>query len=64
MVSYQAFVKIAFDEAKRKGATFAGIDEGGDFMTDVAAVWNQKKDEYKPLTEQQVRSRLSEMIEA
>lgn len=64
MVSYQAFVKIAFDEAKAKGASFAGIDDGGDFMTDVAAVWSERKDEFKPLTERQARSRLSEMIEA
>jgi len=64
MVSYQTFVKLAFDEAKAKGASFQGIDEGGDFMTDVAAVWSQNKETYKQLTEQQTRSRLRDMVEA
>jgi len=64
MVSYQTFVKIAFDEAKAKGATFQGIDEGGDFMTDVAAVWSENKDTYKQLTEQQTRNRVRDLVEA
>jgi len=64
MVSYQTFVKLAFDEAKAKGASFQGIDDGGDFMTQVAELWSKKKDEYKPLTERQVRTRLQKVIEA
>jgi len=64
MVSYQKFVELAFDEAKAKGATFDGIDEGGDFMTDVAAVWSENKEEFKQLTEQQTRNRISDMVTA
>lgn len=64
MVSYQTFVKLSFDEAKAKGAQFTGIDEGGDFMQDVAAVWQQNKETFKPLTEKQARSRIREMVEA
>jgi len=64
MVSYQTFVKLAFDEAKAKGATFEGIDEGGDFMTDVATVWSQNKEQYKQLTEQQTRTRLKKLVSA
>lgn len=64
MVSYQKFVELAFDEAKAKGASFDGIDEGGDFMTDVAAVWSRNKSELKQLTQQQARKRLQEMVSA
>lgn len=64
MVSYQTFVEIAFDEAKRKGATFNGIDEGGDFLTDVAEVWSRNKETFKQLTEQQARSRIQDMVSA
>lgn len=64
MVSYQTFVKLAFDEAKAKGASFQGIDEGGDFMTDVATLWSQEKETYKQLTERQARSRLQKVVQA
>jgi len=64
MVSYQKFVELAFDEAKAKGASFDGIDQGGDFMSDVASVWSQNKEELKQLTEQQARNRLREMVTA
>jgi len=64
MVSYQKFVELAFDEAKAKGASFDGIDQGGDFMSDVASVWSQNKEELKQLTEQQARNRLREMVSA
>jgi len=64
VVSYQKFVELAFDEAKSKGASFDGIDEGGDFMTDVAAVWSKNKEQYKQLTEQQTRNRLQDMVSA
>jgi len=64
MVSWQKFVELAFDEAKRKGASFDGIDEGGDFMEDVAAVWQQDKQRYKQMTEQQARNAISDMVSA
>lgn len=64
MVSYQTFVKLAFDEAKAKGAQFEGIDEGGDFITDVAALWQAEKETYKQLTERQARKRLKERVTA
>lgn len=64
MVSYQKFVELAFDEAKAKGASFDGIDQGGDFMTQVAAVWSENKEELKQLTERQARNRLQDMVSA
>jgi uncharacterized protein YbjQ (UPF0145 family) len=64
MVSWQTFVAIAFDEAKAKGATFQGIDEGGDFMEDVARVWQSDKERYKQMTEQQARNAIKDMVSA
>ncbi len=64
MVSYQKFVELAFDEAKAKGASFDGIDEGGDFMAAVATVWSENKEELKQLTERQARNRLQEIVSA
>ena len=64
MVSWQTFVKLAFDEAKRKGAQFQNIDEGGDFMEDVAAVWQEDKERYKQMTEKQARNAISGMVSA
>lgn len=62
MVSWQSFVGIAFDEAKAQGGSFDGIDEGGDFMEDVAAVWQDDKERYKQMTERQVRNAISDMV--
>jgi len=64
MVSYQTFVKLAFDVAKRKGGSFDGIEDGGSFMSDLGAVWSNEKETYKQLTEDQARSRLESMIES
>lgn len=64
MVSWQTFVTIAFDEAESKGATFDGINEGGDFMEDVAAVWQDDKERYKQMTERQTRNAISSMVSA
>lgn len=64
MVSWQKFVELAFDEARRKGATFDGIDEGGDFMSDVAEVWQSDKERYKQMTEQQARNAIRSMVSA
>lgn len=64
MVSYQTFVKLSFDEARRKGAQFDGIDSGGDFLEDVAAVWSQDKQRIKQLTEQQARSYIQRRVSA
>jgi len=64
MVSWQTFVSLSFDEAKRKGAQFKNIEEGGDFMQDVAAVWEDDKERYKQMTEQQARNAIKKMVEA
>lgn len=64
MVSWQKFVELAFDEARRKGAQFQGIDDGGDFMTQVADVWQSDKERYKQMTERQARNALQNMVEA
>ena len=64
MVSWQTFVKLSFDEAQRKGAQFEGINEGGDFMEDVAAVWQADKEKYKQMTERQARNDINDMVTA
>ncbi len=63
MVSWQTFVEIAFDVAEQKGAQFAGITEGGAFMSDLGEVWTQEKERYKQMTEAQARSELQELVE-
>jgi hypothetical protein len=64
MVSYQTFTSIAFDVADEKGAQFAGIEEGGQFIQQVAAVWNQRTDEFRQMTEQQARAELNQLVTA
>jgi hypothetical protein len=64
MVSWQAFVRIGFDVARTKGATFDGIDEGGDFLTDLSRVWDQDKDRLRQMTERQARNYLQERVTA
>lgn len=64
MVSWQTFVSLAFDEAKRKGAQFENIDDGGDFMSDVAEVWQSDKESYKQMTEKQARNAIRQMVSA
>lgn len=64
MVSWQTFVELAFDEAKTKGAQFQGIDDGGDFITDVAEVWQADKEKLKQYTERQARNYISKRVEA
>jgi len=64
MVSWQRFVSIGFDVAKGKGAQFEGIDQGGDFVEDLAMVWQDDKERYKQMTERQVRNALEGMVEA
>jgi len=63
MVSWQTFVEIAFDEAERQGAQFAGITEGGAFMSDLGDLWSEEKGRYIQMTEQQVRNELQDLIE-
>jgi len=64
MVTWQTFVEIGFDVAERKGAQFAGIDDGAEFMTALASVWRRDKDTYKQLTREQTRNKLKEIVEA
>lgn len=64
MVSWQTFVSIAFDTAKGKGAQFEGIDDGGDFLTQLSEVWEADKERYIQMTERQVRNDLEDMVEA
>lgn len=64
MVSYQVFTRLAFDVARAKGATFKNIDDGGDFVSQVAAVWQQDKESLKQMTERQARNYLEERVEA
>lgn len=64
MVSWQTFVKIAHDVADEKGAQFAGITEGGAFISDLGDVWSQNKQQYKQMTEAQARKQLERLVEA
>lgn len=62
MVSWQTLVRLAFDVAADKGATFDGIDSGGDFLTDLSKVWQADKDRLKQMTEKQVRNYLQDRV--
>jgi len=64
MVSWQRFTAIAFDVAKGKGAQYSGIEEGGDFISQLSEVWQADKDRLKQMTEQQARSYLQDRVEA
>jgi len=62
MVSYQTMVAIAFDVAKDKGATFDGINQGGQFIADLAEVWQANKQQLKQATEQQTYRILEQVV--
>lgn len=64
MVNYTTFTSIAFDVAEEKGATFSGITEGGAFLSELGDLWNQNKQQYLQMTEQQMRAELQQQIEA
>jgi hypothetical protein len=64
MVSYQTFVTLAFDVARQKGAQFDGIDDGGDFLSDVAALWSSNTEQYRQMTQQQARNALERRVQA
>lgn len=64
MVSYQTFTRLAFRVAEQKGAQFEGIADGGQFISDVADVWQEEKAELRQMTEQQAAARLMELVEA
>jgi len=64
MVSWQTTVSIAFEIANDKGAQFDGIEDGGEFMSQLSAYWSDNKDSLKQLTESQARAELAEVIEA
>jgi len=62
MVTWQTFVSIAFETAKGKGATFDGIDEGGDFLTQLSGVWDEDKDRLRQMTERQAENYLKDIV--
>ncbi len=64
MVTYQTFTSIAFDVADDKGASFDGIEDGGEFIRQIAAVWNSDKEQYRQMTEDQARATLKGMVSA
>jgi len=63
MVSYQVFTSLAFEVANRKGVTYDGIADGGDFIQQIAAYWQENKAELKQMTELQAERRLQEIVE-
>jgi uncharacterized membrane protein YjdF len=64
MVSWQRFVSLAFDVADDKGASFDGIQDGGDFLAGLSDVWQADKDSLKQMTERQAIEYLKERVEA
>jgi len=62
MVTWQTFVSLAFETAKGKGAQFEGIDEGGDFLTQLSRVWDEDKDRLRQMTERQAENYLSDIV--
>ena len=64
MVSWQTVVELAFDIADEKGGQFAGISDGGAFMSDLAEVWSQNKETWRDYTREQARNELEDVIEA
>jgi hypothetical protein len=64
MVSWQVFVSVAFDTAKRKGAEFENIDEGGDFLTGLSQLWDRDKERIKQMTKEQARNYRVDKVEA
>lgn len=64
MVSWQKFVQLAFGVARQKGARFDGIEDGGDFLSQLSMLWDRNKDRLKQMTEAQANQYLQERIEA
>lgn len=64
MVSYQKFTSLCYDEAKKKGVQFDGIEDGGQFTSQIAAYWNDNKPRLKQMTVQQARSEVEDIVEA
>lgn len=64
MVSWQTVVRIAFDLADEDGAEFEGIEDGGEFLSQLSTYWQRNKTDLKRMTEQQARRDLSGVITA
>lgn len=64
MVSYQTYTAIAFEVAERKGAQFDGIQDGGQFISELSDYWQANKAELKQMTERQARQRLNSVVTA
>lgn len=63
MVSYQTYTSIAFDVAEKKGAEFDGIQDGGEFISELAEYWSENE-RLKQMTVQQVRNDLEGVVTA
>lgn len=64
MVSYQTFVELAFDVAENRNMRFDGIEDGGQFMSQLGAHWRENKQEIKQMTRAQARSHLEGVVTA
>lgn len=62
MVTYQTYIRIGFNVAESKGASFEGIDDGGDFISQLAELWNSETGELEQMTETQVRRYLQDRV--
>lgn len=64
MVSYQKFTSLCFQAAKQKGIKFSGIEDGGNFTSQIAEYWNANKDRLKQMTVAQARQEAEDIVEA
>lgn len=64
MVSWQTVVSISFEIAEQKGAQFDGIEDGGEFMSQLSEYWSMNKDDLKQMTEQQAENDLRTVIDS
>lgn len=63
MVTYQTMIRLAFEVADSKGASFDGIDDSGRFISELAEYWQSNKSQLKQLTEQQTKRQLDRVVE-
>jgi hypothetical protein len=64
MVTWQVFVRLAYQVAEQKGAQFGGIESGSDFIEQLAPVWQSDKERIKQMTENQAENYLDDVIDA
>lgn len=64
MVSYQVLTQLAFEVAESKGAEYEGArpENAREVISIVSAEWNDNKEMYLQMTEEQAREQLEDLI--